>query len=203
MLRLERISPRWLCRRGSRCWATTIGAGKSLGSVATKVSSASTPPADEPTTTSRAKDSRSASGICLCSPKSGASVMEDSHVSKPGKNRAMISETTRIAALPLTQPVVAHQLREGPASRGRRVRAVIHGRGRVAEHDDRARGSLGRDTQDLLPLRLLVVVAEPGRAAAKTQESSPDQQPLRDSAFERLGERVFTGEHNGNRQRRI
>ena len=47
-----RISARWLGRRGSRCWAMTIGAGKSEGRVATNRDSASMPPADEPIATS-------------------------------------------------------------------------------------------------------------------------------------------------------
>src|SRR5215212_10028379 len=102
----------------------------------------------------------------------------------------------------LPQPVVTDQLGEGPASRRRRVRAVIFGRRRVAEHDDGARGSLGRDAQDPLCLRLLIVVAEPGRAAAKPEESRPDQHPLRDpTLIERLGAWAFAGEHDGNRQR--
>jgi hypothetical protein len=42
---------RLLGREGSRCWASTIGAGKSLGKVLTRIERASTPPADEPTTT--------------------------------------------------------------------------------------------------------------------------------------------------------
>src|SRR5262249_7094303 len=51
VLRRDRISCRWLGRVGSRCCAITMGAGKSLGRVATSVESASIPPADEPTTT--------------------------------------------------------------------------------------------------------------------------------------------------------
>ncbi len=47
----ERISSRWLSRSGSRCWATTIGAGKSTGRFENSCESASMPPADEPTTT--------------------------------------------------------------------------------------------------------------------------------------------------------
>ena len=73
----------------------------------------------------------------------------------------------------MSQPIVADQLREGPASRGRRIRAVIFGRRRVAEHHDGARGSLGRDTQDLFCLGLLFVIAEPGRTAAKPDFTVP------------------------------
>ncbi len=47
-----RMSRRWLGRRGSRCWAMTIGAGKSAGRLATTRDRASMPPADEPMTTS-------------------------------------------------------------------------------------------------------------------------------------------------------
>ena len=51
VLRRARICSRWLVRLGSRCWAITIGAGKSVRSVVTSVRSASIPPADAPTTT--------------------------------------------------------------------------------------------------------------------------------------------------------
>ena len=47
-----RISCRWLGLRGSRCWAITIGAGKSAGRLATTRESASMPPAEDPITTS-------------------------------------------------------------------------------------------------------------------------------------------------------
>src|SRR5689334_22753934 len=46
-----RMSPRWLGRVGSRCWAMTMGAAKAGGSVATSVERASMPPADAPMTT--------------------------------------------------------------------------------------------------------------------------------------------------------
>src|SRR5258706_723509 len=46
------MSARWLGRFGSMCWAMTMGAAKSPGSVASKVESASMPPAEEPITTS-------------------------------------------------------------------------------------------------------------------------------------------------------
>ena len=39
-------------REGSRCWAIMMGAGNGVGRVETSVSSASIPPADEPTTIS-------------------------------------------------------------------------------------------------------------------------------------------------------
>ena len=68
-----------------------------VGSVATKVSSASTPPADEPTTTRRANGSRSAPGSCLWSTVSGASGIRLSHP-RPGKNRAIIA-VQRTAAI--------------------------------------------------------------------------------------------------------
>jgi len=48
---VARISPRWLRRFGAMCWAITNGAGNSRGSDATKLRSASMPPADAPTTT--------------------------------------------------------------------------------------------------------------------------------------------------------
>src|SRR5438105_2231648 len=50
-VRRWRIPSRLLGRLGSRCWASTIGAGKSAGKVLTKIERASTPPAEEPTTT--------------------------------------------------------------------------------------------------------------------------------------------------------
>jgi hypothetical protein len=50
------ISPRWLGREGSRCWAITIGAGNGVGRVATSIESASIPPADDPITISCGSD---------------------------------------------------------------------------------------------------------------------------------------------------
>src|SRR5437764_6825313 len=50
-VRLRRMLSRLLGRLGSRCWARTIGAGKSAGRLLTSTESASTPPAEEPTTT--------------------------------------------------------------------------------------------------------------------------------------------------------
>src|SRR5262245_22549817 len=81
VLALLRISRRWLGRRGSRCWARTIGAGTSSGSVPTRVASACIPPADQPMTTrleigsarvgSRAFDERA-----ICSPRSTSCMHE-------------------------------------------------------------------------------------------------------------------------------
>src|SRR5262245_50966239 len=52
LLRRSRIAPRLLARWGSRCCASTMGAGKSGLIVLTRTESAVTPPADDPTTTS-------------------------------------------------------------------------------------------------------------------------------------------------------
>src|SRR3954466_2245939 len=52
LLARPRISCRWLVRRGSRCWAITMGAVKSAGSVESTAESASIPPAEAPITTS-------------------------------------------------------------------------------------------------------------------------------------------------------
>jgi hypothetical protein len=51
-VRRARISASVDTRCGLRCWATTIGAGKSTCSVETRPESASMPPADAPTTMS-------------------------------------------------------------------------------------------------------------------------------------------------------
>src|SRR5436305_14173183 len=58
----SRIAPRWLARCGSRCWASTIGAGKSGRKVLTRTDNADTPPADDPTTTK----SSGRSGCLVC-----------------------------------------------------------------------------------------------------------------------------------------
>src|SRR5204863_9563510 len=50
-VRLCKIVSRLLGRLGSRCCASTMGAGKSVDKVLTKIERASIPPAEEPTTT--------------------------------------------------------------------------------------------------------------------------------------------------------
>src|SRR5438105_12640898 len=70
---------RWLCRPGSRCWASTTGAGKSRRMPARSVDSASIPPAEEPTTTS--------CPVSLASPGTGGSALMDGPLSRRSRRR--------------------------------------------------------------------------------------------------------------------
>src|SRR3712207_4788926 len=76
----------------------------------------------------------------------------------------------------LSKAAVAHELRYRLAPAAHPAWSRILAADRRSERDYRTGGALGRHAKDLLGLLLLLLVAEPGGAAAKPEHVRGDQQ---------------------------
>src|SRR5258708_4424626 len=106
------------------------------------------------------------------------------------------------SGLRLAPALVADDLRQWLASPRTRHRPRVPARDRSADRDDRPRGLLRRDAQDLLRLGLLLLVTEPRRPAAVALHVRGDEQALRHATLV-VGLAVAGAlEHDGDRERR-